>query len=96
LHKPTTIEKLQYFNDYLEFGAFPRVVLEDDMDLKQELLKNYFQTIYLKDIIYPNNLRNNKDVFDLLYFLISNIGKNFSYMTFGQSSFFQQIKVNNI
>ncbi|MFZ3060136.1 MAG: ATP-binding protein [Candidatus Methanoperedens sp.] len=79
LQKPTTIEKLQYFNDYLEFGAFPRVVLEDDKDLKQELLKNYFQTIYLKDIIYPNNLRNNKDVFDLLYFLISNIGKNFSY-----------------
>jgi len=79
LQKPTTIEKLQYFNDYLEFGAFPRVVLEDDKDLKQELLKNYFQTIYLKDIIFPNNLRNNKDVFDLLYFLISNIGKNFSY-----------------
>ena len=79
LQKPTTIEKLQYFNDYLEFGAFPRVVLEEDKDLKQELLKNYFQTIYLKDIIYPNNLRNNKDVFDLLYFLISNIGKNFSY-----------------
>jgi predicted AAA+ superfamily ATPase len=79
LQKPATIEKLQYFNDYLEFGAFPRVVLEDDKDLKQELLKNYFQTIYLKDIIYPNNLRNNKDVFDLLYFLISNIGKNFSY-----------------
>ncbi len=79
LQKPATIEKLQYFNDYLEFGAFPRVVLEDDKDLKQELLRNYFQTIYLKDIIYPNNLRNNKDVFDLLYFLISNIGKNFSY-----------------
>ena len=79
LQKPTTIEKLQYFNDYLEFGAFPRVVLEDDKDLKQELLKNYFQTIYLKDIIFPNNLRNNKDVFDLLYFLISSIGKNFSY-----------------
>jgi len=79
LQKLTTIEKLQYFNDYLEFGAFPRVVLENDKDLKQELLKNYFQTIYLKDIIYPNNLRNNKDVFDLLYFLISNIGKNFSY-----------------
>jgi len=79
LQKPSTIEKLQYFNDYLEFGAFPRVVLEEDKDLKQELLKNYFQTIYLKDIIYPNNLRNNKDVFDLLYFLISNIGKNFSY-----------------
>lgn len=79
VHKPTTIEKLQHFNNYLEFGAYPRVVLENDNELKQEILKNYFQTIYLKDIIYPNNLRNNKDVFDLLYFIISNIAKPFSY-----------------
>lgn len=81
--KPTTIEKFEYFINYLEYGAFPRVVLEEDNDLKQELLKNYFQTIYLKDIIYPNNLRNNKDVFDLLYFLISNTGKPFSYSNIG-------------
>ena len=79
IHKPTTIEKLLHFNNYLEFGAFPRVVLEKDNELKQEILRNYFQTIYLKDIIYPNNLRNNKDVFDLLYFVISNIAKPFSY-----------------
>ncbi len=79
VHKPTTVEKLQYFNNYLEFGAYPRVVLESDNELKQEILRNYFQTIYLKDIIYPNNLRNNRDVFDLLYFIISNIAKPFSY-----------------
>lgn len=83
--KPTSIEKLQHFNDYLEFGSFPRVVLEEDTDIKQELLKNYFQTIYLKDIIYPNNLRNNKDVFDLLYFIISNTGKTFSYSNIAKS-----------
>jgi predicted AAA+ superfamily ATPase len=79
IRKPTTIEKYQYFNNYLEFGAYPRVVLENDNELKHEILQNYFQTIYLKDIIYPNNLRNNKDVFDLLYFIISNIAKPFSY-----------------
>ena len=85
VHKLTSIEKHQHFNNYLEYGAFPRVVLEEDKNLKQELLKNYFQTIYLKDIIYPNNLRNNKDVFDLLYFIISNIGKNFSYSNIAKS-----------
>jgi predicted AAA+ superfamily ATPase len=79
VRRPTTVEKLRHFDNYLSFGAFPRVVLEEDPDLKQELLKNYFQTIYLKDIIYPNNLRSNKDVFDLLYFIISNIGKTISY-----------------
>ena len=85
VHKPTSIEKLQHFNNYLEFGAYPRVVLEHDNDLKHEILKNYFQTIYLKDIIYPNNLRNNRDVFDLLYFVISNIAKQFSYLNIAKT-----------
>lgn len=79
VHKLTIVEKLQYFNNYLEFGAYPRIVLEKNNELKQEILSKYFQTIYLKDIIYPNNLRNNRDVFNLLYFIISNIAKPFSY-----------------
>ncbi|MEA3323811.1 MAG: ATP-binding protein [Euryarchaeota archaeon] len=85
VRRPTTIEMIRHFGDYLEYGAFPRVVLEDDRDLKREILKNYFQTIYLKDIIYPNNIRNNKDVFDLLYFAISNVGKSFSYSSIGKT-----------
>jgi len=85
VQKPTTTEMIRHFDDYLGYGAFPRVVLEDDRDLKQEILKNYFQTIYLKDIIYPNNIRNNRDVFDLLYFAISNIGKTFSYSAIGKT-----------
>ncbi len=83
--RATMLEKKQRAQDYLRYGAFPRVVLERDADLKQEILKNYFQTIYLKDIIYPHNLRNNRDVFDLLYFIISNIGKPFSYGTIAQT-----------
>ena len=77
--KPTILEKKQEFETYLKFGAFPRVVLERDERIKQDILKNYFQTIYLKDIIYPHNLRSNRDVFDLLYFLISNVGRLLSY-----------------
>ncbi|MFQ5621739.1 MAG: ATP-binding protein, partial [Candidatus Nanoarchaeia archaeon] len=79
IKKPTIIQLKQCFTKYLHYGGFPRVVLEKDVALKQELLKNYFQTIYLKDIIYPHNLRNNKDVFDLLFFMLSNAGKPFSY-----------------
>lgn len=73
------IEKKQELTNYLHFGGFPRVVLEKDKILKQEILKNYFQTIYLKDIIFPHKIRNNKDVSDLLYFCLSNIGTPFSY-----------------
>ncbi|HLC65454.1 MAG TPA: ATP-binding protein [Candidatus Nanoarchaeia archaeon] len=77
--KPSLLQKRQAANRYLQFGGFPRVVLEKDELLKQDLLKNYFQTIYLKDIIFPHKVRNNKDVFDLLYFVLSNAGTPFSY-----------------
>ncbi|MBN2251617.1 MAG: ATP-binding protein [Candidatus Altiarchaeota archaeon] len=75
----TVAEKRSRFDVYLKYGGFPRVVLEKDSGLKQDLLKNYFQTIYLRDIIYPHKLRNNREVFDLLYYALSNIGKPFSY-----------------
>jgi predicted AAA+ superfamily ATPase len=79
VNKPTLSEQKYFLQEYLKYGAFPRVVLEKDKTLKQEILKNYFQTIYLKDIVYPHKIRNNKDVFDLLYFVLSNAGKLLSY-----------------
>ncbi len=83
--KPTSSEKKYFLQEYLKYGAFPRVVLEKDKTLKRELLKNYFQTIYLKDIVYPYEIRNNKDVFDLLYFVLSNVGKPFSYSSIAKT-----------
>ena len=79
LEKITSAEKKHEFRNYLRFGAFPRIALEDDLHIKEELLKNYYETIYLKDIIFPHRLRDNRDLADLLYFIISNIGKPFSY-----------------
>ena len=77
--RTTTVERAHHFDGYLEHGAFPRVVLETDRELKHKLLRGYYRTIYLRDIIYPNDLRHNRDVADLLYFVISNVGKPFSY-----------------
>ncbi len=85
IQKPSLLQKRQAVNNYLQFGGFPRIVLEKDEKLKQDILKNYFQTIYLKDIIFPHNLRNNKDVFDLLYFALSNVGTPFSYTNMGKT-----------
>src|SRR3989344_5573011 len=85
LEKTTILQKMHAVEQYLQFGGFPRVVLEKDEFLKQELLKNYFQTIYLKDIIFSHNIRNNQDVFDLLYFIISNIAAPFSYNNIARS-----------
>ncbi len=76
---PPLIRRRILFTTYLEYGGFPRVVLEPDENLKREILKNYYETIYLKDIIYPNNVRNNSDLYDVLYYIISNITTPSSY-----------------
>lgn len=76
---PTLIRKRQLFASYLMYGGFPRVALEQQDELKKEILRNYYETIYLKDIIYPNNVRNNSDLYDVLYYLISNTGTPLSY-----------------
>jgi hypothetical protein len=77
--QPTQREKRVLCADYLKYGVFPRVVPEQKEDQKVQLLKNYSETIYLTDIIFPNRLRNNRDIVDLLYFLISNGGTLLSY-----------------
>jgi predicted AAA+ superfamily ATPase len=79
VRRPTTIRKRQHFMEYLVSGGFPRVVLEPDREIQRELLKNYYETIYLKDIIFPNSIRSSSDLYDVLYFLIANIGSPLSY-----------------
>jgi predicted AAA+ superfamily ATPase len=76
---PELIIKRQLFEKYLRFGGYPRIATETDENLKWQILKNYYETIYLKDIILPNNLRNNSELVNLLYFLVSNSGNLYSY-----------------
>jgi hypothetical protein len=79
IDNPPLLRRRHLFESYLLYGGFPRVVLESKDDLKLEILKNYYETIYLKDIIYPNNVRNNSDLSDVLYYLVSNIATPQSY-----------------
>lgn len=69
----------QLFSSYLKYGGYPRVVLEENCDLKVQILKNDYETMYLKDIILPNQLRNNGGVVNLLSSLVSNVGNLYSY-----------------
>ncbi len=62
------------FDESLTFGGFPEVVLIDK-DLKINLLQNYFQTIFFKDIIERYQVKN---IFALKFFIkriIRNLGK---------------------
>jgi len=63
------------FEEYLQKGGFPEFLKSNDIDI----LRNLFQDIFYRDIMQRNELRNESAVKTLLYFLISNIGKEVSY-----------------
>lgn len=65
--------------EYMEYGGFPRVVLEDSLEGKNLLLTDYFNSIVERDIIYRNNIRSKVEVKNLAKTLVSNPSQIFSY-----------------
>ena len=63
------------FNDYLSGGGFPEFLTTNDIKVLQDL----FQDILYRDIFVRHSVRNTKIVKNLALYLISNIGKEFSY-----------------
>lgn len=43
--------------EYLQFGGFPRVVLEEDEFLKREILKELFDGIVMRDVVFRHGFR---------------------------------------
>ena len=65
------IERL--FEEYVNYGGFPKVVLTDDIELKESELKTYFDSILLRDIVARYKLDNFSKLEQLAIFLLSNI-----------------------
>jgi hypothetical protein len=75
----TTTEKRYLARKFLRYGGFPRVVLEESEQVKDAILRQYYETIYLKDIISPQMIRSKQDLISLLYICISQVGMTISY-----------------
>jgi len=67
------IAVFRYFEEYLKYGAFPKVILVDDQN-KQELLVSYKDSILLKDIVARYKLKNYNILEQITAFLLSNSG----------------------
>ncbi|MBI4453912.1 ATP-binding protein [Candidatus Woesearchaeota archaeon] len=70
------IEIKGFFNEYLEFGGFPEVVLNED---KTQLLLTYFDDILTKDIEKRYNLRKTEKLRTLARFYLTNISNPISF-----------------
>lgn len=71
-----SVEK--YFEEYVEYGGFPKVVLTDERELKSSELKNYFDSILLRDIVARYKLDNFQALQQLAIFLLSSVSNQIS------------------
>jgi predicted AAA+ superfamily ATPase len=65
------------FLEYMGTGGFPRVVLTGDVKLAGE----YLDRIIYRDIVGRNDIRHPEALRTIAGFLLSNVGKGFSYRT---------------
>ncbi len=76
--------------NYIEEGGFPAVVLSKN---KIDIIKSYFDTIILKDVISRFNIRNNDELNRLARFYITSIG---SRVTFNSAANFLKLPVKTV
>lgn len=77
---------LRIMDNILSFGCFPEIVLGDmDDDIRQELLKSYFESIVQKDCIVYNGLRDTHLFYRLVNYLMQNVGSRFSIPAVGKA-----------
>ncbi len=65
---------LRYLREYMRLGGFPQIVIERDV----ELVKNYLDTIFYRDIVERNKVRNVSVLENFMKILINNSSKFFS------------------
>ena len=62
--------------DYYRYGGLPRVVQLDSAEEKEAYLKEVFETVYLRDVVQRNHLRNADGLRELVRVLASAMGSS--------------------
>ena len=64
-----------HFNSYFESGGFPDFLKSGN----KEYLKSLYESVLYRDVMVRNNLTNEKELLELVYYISSNVGKLMSY-----------------
>ncbi len=64
----------KYYDDYLEFGGFPKVVLEKDIEQKKKLLNDIFSSYFEQDVKSLADFKNINKLRDLIILLSARVG----------------------
>ena len=69
-------ERLFALEQYYLYGGLPAVALLDSPSLKQNYLKGVYETVYLRDVLQRNHLRNADGLNELVRILASAMGSS--------------------
>ena len=82
IKQKNTLRKLLV--EFLSFGGFPEVVLENNEKRKEELLRFYFDSILLRDVITRKKIRNTEKMTRLTEYCLQNISSYNNFMKIGK------------
>jgi predicted AAA+ superfamily ATPase len=69
---------LALLREYLEFGAYPEVVLESSEEIKIKILRSYYNTIFYRDLVDRFRIDNLSLLDIFLKYCLKNVAKYFS------------------
>ncbi len=64
----------KYYDEYLEYGGFPQVVLENDISQKELILKDIFNSYFQIDILMLSDFRKISAFRKLIFLLMERVG----------------------
>ena len=76
---------LPYYLEYLEFGGFPKVVLEENIERKKRLLTDLFTSYYENDVKSLADFKDFSKLRDLILLLIPRVGSRIEVAKLSQS-----------
>ncbi len=74
-YKIETDKTRQYLYEYLNFGGYPRVVLEETLAEKIKIISELYQSYIERDIVYLLNVQKTDDFTRLVKILASQVGE---------------------
>lgn len=85
----------EFLEEYIIFGGYPRVVLEDLLEEKNKIINEIYQSYLEKDISYLLKIRKTEDFGHLVKVLASQIGYLFNISEASRTLGISQKTVNN-
>jgi uncharacterized protein len=93
--KVQVLRNMDLYENYLEFGGFPEVVLTDDVATRRMILRNIFASFFEKDIKVFSELKDIKELRDLILLLAPRNGNILDVTRLASELGINRVKVYN-